>query len=104
MDKEELIALQRHAMRTAEEYGCHAGVEVADFTASAGDPPGSLRLKVVVARRSHQGKLLARESNVVLMTGEHAESVERIVREVASKLAEVRRYAFSDGRGRMRPG
>jgi hypothetical protein len=60
---------------------------VADFIASFGDPPGSLRLKIVVARRSRQGKLLSRESNVVLMTGDHAASVENIVHDVAAKLA-----------------
>lgn len=76
-------------MRAAEEFGCHAGVEVADLIASAGDPPGSLRMKIVVARRSRQGKLVARESNVVLMTKEHTASVEQIVRDAAAKLAEL---------------
>jgi hypothetical protein len=88
VNEQELITLQQRAMRAAEEFGCHAGVEVADFIASAGDPPGSLRLKIVVARRSRQGKLLSHESNVVLMTNEHAASVEQIVRDAATKLAE----------------
>lgn len=74
-------------MRTAQEFGCHAGIEVADFIASAGDPPGSLRLTIVVARRSREGKLFSHESNVVLMTNEHAASVEQIVRDAAAKLA-----------------
>jgi hypothetical protein len=88
VNEQELITLQQRAMRAAEELGCHAGVEVADFIASASDPPGSLRLKIVVARRSRQGKLLSHESNVVLMTNEHAASVEQIVRDAATKLAE----------------
>lgn len=88
VNEQELIALQQRAMRTAESYGCHAGIEVADFIDSALDPPSSLRLKIVVARRSRQGKLLSHESNVVLMTNEHAASVEQIVRDVAVKLAE----------------
>ena len=46
---------------------------------------GSLRLKIVVAR---QGTLLSHESNVVLMTNEHAASVEQIVRDAAAKLAQ----------------
>ena len=86
MNEEEVIALQRHANRAAEEFRCHAGIQVADVVASAGDPPGSLRLKVVVAHRTREGKLLSHESNVVLMTDEHAESVERIVRDAAAKL------------------
>ena len=88
VNEQELSALRQRAMRAAEGYGCHAGIEVADFIASAGDPPGSLRLKIVVARRSRQGNLLSRESNVVLMTKEQAASVEQIVRDVAAKLAE----------------
>jgi hypothetical protein len=88
VNEQEIIALQRHANRAAEEFGCHAGIQVADFIASAGDPPGSLRLKIVVAHRTREGKLLSHESNVVLMTEEHAESVERIVRDAAAKLTE----------------
>jgi hypothetical protein len=72
-------------IRAAEEHGCHAGVEVTDFI--AGDPPGSLRLKIVVARRSCQGKLLSHESNVVLMTNEDAASIERMVRDAAGLMA-----------------
>lgn len=72
-------------MRAAEAYGCEAGVQVADFMAS--DPPGSLRLQVVVARRAPQGTLLSRECNVVMMTNEHAASVEQIVCDVAAKLS-----------------
>ena len=67
--------------------GRHAGIEVTDFI--AGDPPGSLRLKIVVARRSRQGKLLSHESNVLLVTGDHAASVEQVVREAAAKLAQL---------------
>jgi len=86
LNEQELISLQHRVVRAAEEHGCHAGVERADFI--AGDPPGSLRLKIVVARRSRQGQLLSHESNVVLMTNEHGASVEQIVRDAATKLAE----------------
>jgi hypothetical protein len=49
MNEQELMALRQRAMRAAEAYGCHAGIEVADFL----DPPGSLHyLKIVVARCS----------------------------------------------------
>ena len=85
MNEQELISLQHRVIRAAEEHGCHASVEVADFI--AGDPPGSLRLKIVVARRSRQGQLLSHESNVVLMTNEDAASVERMVRDAAGLMA-----------------
>ena len=85
MNEQELISLQHRVIRAAEEHGCHASVEVADFI--AGDPPGSLRLKIVVARRSRQGELLSHESNVVLMTNEHAVSLERMVRDAAGLMA-----------------
>lgn len=85
LDEQQLSALQQRAMRIAEAYGCEAGVQVADFMAS--DPAGALRLQVVVAMRAPQGTLLSRESNVVLITNEHAASVEQIVRDVAAKLS-----------------
>lgn len=84
--EEELSALQQCAMRTAVAFGCEAGIGVMDFVAS--DPPGSLRLKIVVVRRTRRGELLCHESNVVLMTNEHAASVGQIVRDAAAKLAE----------------
>lgn len=86
VDEQELSALQQRAMRTAEAFGCEAGVEVMDFVAS--DPPGSLRLKIVVVRRARRGELLCHESNVVLMTNELAASVGQIVRDAAAKFAE----------------
>ena len=89
MNEQEQSALQQRAKRAAESYGCHAGIEVADLIASAGDPPGSLRLKIVVARRTRQGKLISRESNVVLVTNEHAASIEQIVRDAAAELAQL---------------
>lgn len=86
VDEQELSALQQRAMRTAEAFGCEAGIEVTDFVAS--DPPGSLRLKIVVVRRTRRGELLCHESSVVLITNEHAASVGQIVRDAAAKLAE----------------
>ena len=88
VDEEELSALRQLAMRAAKLHGCEAGVEMADSIASVGDPPGSLRLKIVVAHRSRQGELLSHESNVVLMTSGYAASVAQIVRDAAVKLAE----------------
>lgn len=85
-DEQELSALQQSAMRTAQALGCEAGVEVMDFVAF--DPPGSLRLKIVVVRRARSGDLLCHESNVVLMTDQHAASVGQIVRDAAAKLAD----------------
>lgn len=85
VDEQEQSALQQRAMRTAEAFGCEAGIEVMDFVAS--DPPGSLRLKIVVVRRTRRGELLCHESNVVLMTDQHAASVALIVRDAAAKLA-----------------
>ena len=86
VDEQELSVLQQRAMCTAEAFGCESGVEVMDFVAS--DPQGSLRLKIVVVRRTRRGELLCHESNVVLMTNEHAASVGQIVRDAAAKLAE----------------
>lgn len=85
VEEQELSALQQRAMRTAQGLGCEAGVEVMDFVAS--DPPGSLRLKIVVVRRTRSGELLCQETNVVLMTNEHAASVGQIVRDAAAQLA-----------------
>jgi hypothetical protein len=81
------MALRQRAMRAAEAYGCHAGIEVADFLDCADDPPSSVHLKIVVARRSASGKLLSHESNVLLGAGDQAASVERIVRDAAAELA-----------------
>ena len=64
----------------------HSSTAEMDFVAS--DPPGSLRLKIVVVRRTRGGDLLCHESNVVLMTNELATSVEQIVRDAAAKLTE----------------
>ena len=75
-------------MRSAADYGCEGGVEVEDFFGAAGYPPGTLRLKVVVARRSTRGELLSRESNRIMVTRDPATAVEQIVRELAAKLAE----------------
>jgi hypothetical protein len=75
-------------MRAAEAYGCQAGIEAVDFLDSADDPPSSLHLEIVVARRSASGELLSHESNVLLEAGNHAASVERIVRQAAAELAE----------------
>lgn len=86
VDEQELSALQQRAMRTAEAFGCEAGVEVMDFVDS--DPPGSRRLKIVVVRRTRSGELLCRESNVVLMTDQYAASVGQLVSDAAAKLAE----------------
>jgi hypothetical protein len=86
VNEEEVIALRKLAMSAAEACGCHAGIEIADFLASAGDPAGSIRMKIVVARRSPRGELLSHESNVVIVTGDLAETVERIVRHAATKL------------------
>lgn len=83
--EQELSALQQRAMRTAQAFGCEAGIEVMDFVAS--DPPGSLRLKIVVVRRTRKGELLCQETNVVLMTNEHVASVGQIVRDAAVQLA-----------------
>jgi hypothetical protein len=88
MGEQELEALRQRAMRAAEAYGCHAGIEVVDFLDSADDPPGSLHLKIVVARRSASDRLLSHESSVLLGAGDLAASVERIVRQVAAELAE----------------
>jgi hypothetical protein len=88
MDEQELEELRQRAMRAAEAYGCHAGIEVADFLDSAEDSPSSLHLKIVVARRSASGELLSHESNVLLRAGDLAASVERIVRQAAAELAE----------------
>jgi hypothetical protein len=91
MNEQELMALRQRAMRAAEAYGCHAGIEVADFLDSADDPPGSLHyLKIVVARRSASGELLSHESNVVLVTDDYGASVEQIVRQAAAELLESR--------------
>jgi len=87
MNEQELIALRQRAMHAAEAYGCHAGIEIADFLESADDPPGSLHLKIVVARRSASGELLSDESNVVLVTHDYGASVEQIVRQAAAALA-----------------
>jgi hypothetical protein len=89
MNEQELMALRQRAMRAAEAYGCHAGIEVADFLDSANDPPGSLHLKLVVARRSASGELLSHESNVLLGAGDLAASVEQIVRQTAAELAKL---------------
>jgi len=87
MNEQELMALRQRAMRAAEAYGCHAGIEVEDFL----DPPGSLLyLKIVVARRSASGELLSHESNVVLVTDDYGASVEQIVRQAAAELLESR--------------
>jgi hypothetical protein len=87
MNEQELMALRQRAMCAAEAYGCHAGIEVADFL----DPPGSLLyLKIVVARRSASGELLSHESNVVLVTDDYGTSVEQIVRQAAAELLESR--------------
>ena len=86
MDEKELKALRKRAQRAAAAYGCHAGIEVMDFLDSADDPPGSLHLKVVVARRAASGQLFSRESNVLLGAGDLAASVERIVRQAAAEL------------------
>ena len=88
MNEQELMSLRQRATRAAETYGCHAGIEVADFLECADDPPGSLHLKIVVARRSASDELLSHESNVLLGAGDHAASVERIVRQAAAELAE----------------
>ena len=88
MGEQELEALRQRAMRAAEAYGCHAGIEVVDFLDSADDPPGSLHLKIVVARRCASDRLLSHESSVLLGAGDLAASVERIVRQVAAELAE----------------
>ena len=88
MNEQELVALVQRAMRAAEAYGCHAGIEVANFLDSADDPPSSLHLKIVVARRSASGELLSHESNVLLGAGDLAASVERIVRQAAAELVE----------------
>jgi hypothetical protein len=87
MNEQELLALRQRAMRAAEAYGCHAGIEVADFLECADDPPGSLHLKIVVACRSALGKLLSDETNVVLVTDDYEASVEQIVRQAAADLA-----------------
>jgi hypothetical protein len=87
MNEQELTALRQQAMRAAEAYGCHAGIEVADFLDSTDDSPGSLHLKIVVARRSASGKLLSRESNVLLGAVDLVASVERVVRQAAAELA-----------------
>jgi hypothetical protein len=87
MNEQELMSLRQRAMRAAETYGCHAGIEVADFLECADDPPGSLHLKIVVARRSASGELLSDESNVVLVTEDYGASVEQIVRQAAAELA-----------------
>ena len=88
MNEQEQSALQQRAKRAAESYGCHAGIEVVDFLDSADDPPGSLHLKIVVARRSASDRLLSHESSVLLGAGDLAASVERIVRQAAAELAE----------------
>jgi hypothetical protein len=88
VNEQELMTLRQRAMRAAEAYGCHAGIEVADFLDSADDPPGSLHLKIVVARRSASGELLSHESNVLLVTDDYGASVEQIVRQAAAELAE----------------
>jgi hypothetical protein len=88
VNEQELMTLRQRAMRAAEAYGCHAGIEMADFLDSADDPPGSVHLKIVVARRSNLGKLLSHESNVLLGAGDLAASVERIVHQAAAELAE----------------
>jgi hypothetical protein len=87
MDEQELQALRQLAMLAAEAYGCHAGIEVMDFLDSTDDPPASLHLKIVVARRSASGQLFSRESNVLLGAGDLAASVERIVRQAAAELS-----------------
>ena len=87
MNEQELMTLRQRAMRAAEACGCHAGIEVADFLDSADDPPGSLHLKIVVARRSASGELLSHESNVHLVTDDYGASVEQIVRQAAAELA-----------------
>jgi len=87
MNEQELMSLRQRAMRAAETYGCHAGIEVAHFLQCADDPPGSLHLKIVVARRSASGELLSDESNLVLVTEDYGASVEQIVRQAAGELA-----------------
>ena len=87
MDEQELEELRQRAMRAAEAYGCHAGIEVIGFRASANDPPGSHHVKIVVARRSASDKLLSHESNVLLGARDLVASVERIVRQAAADLA-----------------
>ena len=89
MGEQELEALRQRAMRAAEAYGCHAGIEVVDFLDSADDRPGSLHLKIVVVRRSTSGELLSHESNVLLVTDDYGASVEQIVRQRAAELAKV---------------
>ena len=86
MEEQEQIALLQRAMSAAQAYGCEAAIETA-ASACTGDPPGSLRLKIAVARRTTRGELLSCARNVLLVTGDHAAAVERIVREEAAKLA-----------------
>ena len=86
MDEQELEALRQRAMRAAEAYGCHAGIEVMGLRASANDPPGSFHLKIVVARRSASDQLLSHESNVLLAAGDLVASIERIVRQASAEL------------------
>jgi len=88
MNEQELLALRQRAMRAAEAYGCHAGIEMVHFLDSADDPPGSLHLKIVVAHRSVLGELLSQETNVLLATHDYGASVEEIVRQAATELAE----------------
>jgi hypothetical protein len=86
MREEEFAELRQLAMAAAEPYGCHAGVELADFLASDVQL-GGIRLKIVVAKRSASGALLTRESNVRLERHEAATAVEGIVRAAAAQLA-----------------
>jgi len=86
MREEEFAELRQRALAAAEAYGCHAGVELADFLASDVQL-GGIRLKVVVAKRSASGELLTRESNLRLERQDVATAVEEIVRAAATQLA-----------------